>query len=359
VIDRDRTAPDPAIDVGATIRNLAPRLLGHGVDYSDYLRTTAAIETWAGWLAAWVSAAEFHATLADRSLAAGDRVTAGEACLRAALYLHFAKFLWVEEPARYWEVTHRSVATHRRGMELLDPTFEHLEIAFDRDRIVANVRRPRGVGRAPFVILVPGVDSTKEEFPAWEEAFLRRGLATVSIDGPGQGEAGSVNPIRADFEVPIAAVLDHLEGRPDLGLAADRAGITGIGMGGYYASRAGAFERRIGAVGVVGGPYRFERMPPLVRRKFIFSAKAAGDDEAAELAAKFSLEGVTEQLTQPYLVIHGAHDAVMSPAEAERAARSALRGEFLLYPEGNTACQSVSHLFRPRLADWFRHHLGS
>jgi hypothetical protein len=49
----------------------------------------------------------------------------------------------------------------------------------------------------------------------------------------------------------------------------------------------------------------------------------------------------------------------MSTAEAERAARSAIRGEFLLYPEGNTACQSVSHLFRPRLADWFRQHLGA
>ena len=343
----------------AMIRNLAPRLLGHGVDYSDYVRTTARIGTWLSWLPAWVAAAEEHGGVADRSLEAGDVESAGEAYLRTALYLHFAKFLWVEDPDRYWDVTRRAVATHRRGMELLDPTFRRLEIPFDGDRVVANVRRPPGGDRAPFVILVPGVDSTKEEFPAWEMAFLRRGLATVSIDGPGQGEAGVVNPIRADFEAPIAAVLDDLERRPDLRLAIDRAGITGIGMGGYYASRAGAFEPRLRAIGVVGGPYRFERMPPLVRQKFIFSAGAASDDEAAALAARFNLEGVTERLVQPYLVIHGAHDAVMPPAEAERAARAAPRGEFLLYADGNTACQSVGHLFRPRLADWFRRHLAS
>jgi 2,6-dihydroxypseudooxynicotine hydrolase len=237
-------------------------------------------------------------------------------------------------------------------MRYLDPTFERLEIPFDRDRIVANLRKPQTAEQPPFVILLPGMDSVKEEFTSWEDWFLDRGMATVSLDGPGQGEAGFVNPLRPDYEAPVGALLDVLARRPDLDVK--HIGISGLGMGGYYASRAAAFEPRITAVGVVGGPYAFRRMPRPVKEKFMYSAQISDENAAERFAARFTLDGVIPRIQQPYLVMHGQHDAGMAWQDAERRAGEAPHGEFRLYPDGNTACHSVSHKLRPFLADWFR-----
>ncbi len=338
-------------------RNWGPRLLAHGVDYNDLVRITGGIEDWCGWLEAWVKAGSEYAELAQAAERCGRQRTAGEAFVRAAVYFHFGKSLWLEDLQRYRETTERSVGMLQRGMRLLDPSFERLEIPFDDDKIVANLRKPAGVGRAPFVILVPGLDSVKEEFSNWENSFLSRGLATVSMDGPGQGEAGFVNRLRPDFEVPIAALLDALDQRSDLDT--NRIGLTGLGMGGYYASRTAAFEPRVKAVGVVGGPYQFARMPELVRAKFMHASQIVNEEGAREYAARFTLEGLMEKIEQPYLVMHGQHDAVMPWQEAAQRSKMAPRGEFLLFPEGNTACHSANHKLRPHLADWIKEKLGS
>ena len=328
----------------------APRLVGHGVDYNDFVRVTQSVESWSDWLDAWVEAGAEYERLAADAAARGHERTAGEFLVRAALYFHYGKAMWLEDPEKYRSTTVRSVEALRAGMPLLDPTFERIEVPFGRDKIVANLRRPSSVERPPLVILLPGMDSVKEEFPAWEDSFLDRGVATASLDGPGQGEAGFVNPLQPEFEAPVGALLDAIASRPDVDTR--RVGITGLGMGGYYASRTAAFEPRIAAAGVVGGPYQFARMPKLTKEKFMFSAHISDEREAERFASRFTLEGVVERVQQPYLIMHGRHDAVMAWQDAEERARLAPRGEFRLFDRGNTACHSVSHLLRPFLADW-------
>lgn len=333
-------------------KHWAPRFLAHGVDYNDFVRITARVEAWSDWLDAWVEAGDEHEGVARDAERGGNLRTAGESYVRAAAYYHFGKSLWLENPQTYRATTVRAVDALQKGMRYLDPTFERLEIPFGPDKLVANVRRPAGVERAPIVILLPGMDSVKEEFPIWEDSFLNRGLATASLDGPGQGEAGFVNPLQPDYEIPVGVLVDALAARSDIDPR--RIGITGLGMGGYYASRAAAFEPRIQAVGVVGGPYQFPRMPRLVKEKFMYSAQISDEHRAAEFAARFALDGVVQRIWQPYLVVHGAHDAVMSWEDAEQRAGLAPRGEFRLYPEGNTVCHSVNHRLRPFLADWLK-----
>src|SRR5204862_499117 len=71
-------------------------------------------------------------------------------------------------------------------------------------------------GSGPVVIMAPGLDSTKEELHAYEEPFLARGMATLAIDGPGQGEAEYEIPICGDYERAARAVCDWIEDRSDL-----------------------------------------------------------------------------------------------------------------------------------------------
>jgi 2,6-dihydroxypseudooxynicotine hydrolase len=63
-------------------------------------------------------------------------------------------------------------------------------------------------------------------------------MATLSLDGPGQGEAGYDLPLRPDYEVAAAAALDALAARDDLDL--ERVGAMGVSLGGYHAPRAAA-----------------------------------------------------------------------------------------------------------------------
>src|SRR5262249_37842463 len=140
-----------------------------------------------------------------------------------------------------------------------DPSAERIEAALTPGVLAGNLRRPAAAaGRAaapPLVVIISGLDSTKEEFFHLENVFLARGMATLSMDGPGQGQAGFALPIRPDYEVAVAAMLDAVGGRADVDLA--RVGAVGVSLGGYYAPRAAAFEPRIRAVAGVSGPYNF------------------------------------------------------------------------------------------------------
>ena len=79
---------------------------------------------------------------------------------------------------------------------------ERVEIPFDGATLAGILRLPAGSQPAPVVVLIPGLDSAKEEFRSTEQLFLDRGLATFSVDGPGQGEAEYDLAIRPDWEVP-------------------------------------------------------------------------------------------------------------------------------------------------------------
>src|SRR5207248_8766871 len=112
----------------------------------------------------------------------------------------------------------------------------------------------------PLAILLRGLDACKEELHAWSNAFVRRGMATLALDGPGQGEAAFTLPVRPDWETVIGAVLDALAGRPDVD--AGRVGVVGQSLGAYYAARAASGEPRLKACIANCGPFDFSLALP-------------------------------------------------------------------------------------------------
>ncbi len=104
--------------------------------------------------------------------------------------------MWVLDAAAHRAATERAIAAMAQAHAFLDPAAERIEAPLGDGKLAGNLRRPAGVELAPLVVLIPGLDSTKEEFFHWENAFLARGMATLSMDGPGQGETGFRLPIR-------------------------------------------------------------------------------------------------------------------------------------------------------------------
>ena len=144
--------------------------------------------------------------------------------------------------------------------------------------------------RPPLVLLIPGLDSTKEEFFHWEDVFLARGMATLSLDGPGQGETGSRSHIRPDYEAAVGAALDALGAARRRRPRPRRRGRR-QSLGGYYAPRAAAFEPRIQAVGRhqrrrTTSARCWDDLPRLTRETFQHHTGAASDGGGARERAR-------------------------------------------------------------------------
>lgn len=342
--------------VQAAIRHWAARFIANGVDYNDFVRTTAAVDRWEQWLDAWTATAEVHLELAERARGHGERRSAGEAYLRAAVSYHFSKFVWVVDPERNRRNTRAAVRALYAAHELLDPTARRIEAVADGDLVVANLRLAPGPAPAPLVVLIPGLDSTKEEFFHWESVFLDRGMATLSLDGPGQGETGLHTHIRPDYEVAVSAILDAVADRPELD--PERIGAVGVSLGGHYVVRAAAFEPRITALAGVSGPYDFaaewESMPELTRETIEHHTGADGEADARRRAHELNLDGVAERVRQPCLVVTGQLDRVIGWRQTKRIADAAPNSEWVLFRDGTHVCNNIPFKYRPLVADWIR-----
>jgi pimeloyl-ACP methyl ester carboxylesterase len=350
----------PDTRVQAAVENWGSRLIANGVDYNDFRRVTSSLERWEDWLDAWRETADGHREDAERAHAAGRDLTAGEAYVRAAVCYHFAKFVWVLDAERNRAATEQAIAALAAGHALLDPTAERIEAPFDGARIAANLRRPHGVERPPLILLIAGLDSTKEEFFHWEHVFLERGMATLSMDGPGQGESGFALQIRPDYEVAVAALLDALGDRADVDL--DRIGAAGVSMGGYYAPRAAAFEPRIRAVAGVSGPYdmsaNWDNLPGLTRATLQHHTGASSPEEARAKAAELNLSGVAERVTQPALIVTGKLDRLIPWQDTKRIADEIPNAEWVLYEHGTHVCNNLPFRYRPLVGDWMAEQLA-
>jgi pimeloyl-ACP methyl ester carboxylesterase len=355
--------PVPDARVQAAIDHWAPRFVQAGVDYNDFLATTARIDTWAQWLDRWVELGDEHAELARDAQQAGHERTAGEAWARAAVAYHFAKFVWVLDEGKARAASDKAIAALTKAHERLDPTAERIEIPFEGSKLVANLRRPvseNGAGRPPLVLLVAGLDSTKEEFFQVENVFLARGMATFSLDGPGQGEGGYELPLRHDAEVGVGAALDAIADRDDVDH--DRIGAFGVSLGGYHAPRAAAFEKRIKAVVGLSGPYNFaecwDNLPPLTRETFTRKSHSRDEEEARRKAAELDLTGVLEKLDQPSLFTTGSADRLIPWEQTERQARAAPNSTWVLFEGATHGNSNIPYKNRPLIADWLRDRLA-
>lgn len=350
---------DPLVE--AAIAHWAPRFVTSGVPLTDFEEVTGKLERWDDWCAAWSARGAIHEELGDAALAAGYRLTAGEHLTRAALCYHFGKFLFVNDLEQMKRAHQRAVACRNKALPLLDPPGERVMIPYEGKFLYGNLRRPKGAVRPPIVVMCMGLDSTKEEVDDYENRFLKRGLATLAFDGPGQGEAEYDFAICPEYEKPVKAVIDYLETRHDIDPA--RVGIWGISFGGYYAPRAACFEKRIKACIAVSGPYQrsasFEGRPKMNAEAFRVRSKSANLEEAGKVALRVSLQGIAKNITCPIYIVAGTKDR-LTPADEARKLAAEVSGPCVLsvIEEGSHVVHNFWYLYRQQTADWMAVQLG-
>jgi 2,6-dihydroxypseudooxynicotine hydrolase len=341
--------------VASAIANWAPRFTTNGVTVSDFERITRGLERWADWCGAWSAVGAEHRALAEEAVADGRLRSAGQHYAQAAVYFHFGKFMFVQDQDQLRAAHTEAVRCLDAALPHLDPPGRRVEIPFDGARLVGVLRLPAGRGPHPLVVMVPGLDSAKEEFRTTEALFLERGVGTFSVDGPGQGEAEYDLAIRADWEKPGAAVIDAVAQLD--GVDAERIAVWGVSLGGYYAPRIAAGDPRVRACVALAGPYNlgacWETLPALTRAAFRVRSHLVDSEQARQYALTLDLAGHAASIRAPLLVVAGKQDRLFPWQDAERlVAEAAGPATLLLLEHGNHGCMNVAAQHRYKTADW-------
>jgi dienelactone hydrolase len=200
---------------------------------------------------------------------------------------------------------------------------------------------------------------------------VQRGISVLMIDGPGQGGTLRRHKVttRPDYEVPVGRCIDYLLTRPDVD--ASRIAVCGSSLGGYYAARAGCYERRLAAAISHGAIWSIpdlwanatEEHGLAEHIKWVFGAKSM--KEALQKAEPFKLEGHLEHMRCPYLIVHGGHDVlgVASARKVHDYARSnGVDVTLRFVTEEETGAEHCQHdnatIGQELMADWLADRFG-
>ncbi|MFG2500876.1 alpha/beta hydrolase family protein [Streptomyces sp. NPDC048441] len=313
------------------------RATGAGLDPHEYRRVTDRLTSVADWGPAFLNTG--HAYL-QRAEKAASSVSAGEHLLMAARWFHVATL------APYAEAHRATVeADHAlsRALTALEPDARQVS----GEGFTGWLRGPADAPGT--VVVVPGLDSAKEEFLDLVSALLARGLAVFAMDGPGQGMLAATTAFRPDYEQVVGQVIDALD--------IARIGLVGLSLGGFFAARTAALEPRVAAVATVSGPFRldWEELPLPVRD--IMAQRAGGADAARDFVDHVDLAALAPRIAAPMLVVDGGQDVIPGVTNAEPLARLAPHGTYLSVPHGDHLLGNARPDWLPHLTDHITHTL--
>jgi 2,6-dihydroxypseudooxynicotine hydrolase len=347
------------------------RALPLGLDLAEIDRVIASVDSfyrggYRDWPTQWFKASDDYLERGRKALASGRKETAAQMLFSAAACCHLAGYMH-HDIGRLLPETQRSmlraVEIYWEAAPLFDPPAELAEVPFGDTTLRPFLRLPRGIARPPCVILIGGANSNMINMHVVADYYLARGMATVGLDGPGQGEfrarTGRALRVR-DFDRALGAVADWLqrEQRVD----GSRIGIYGRATGGLLAMHAAASDKRFKAV--VAHPAAFDFtsffdqafLPTLITHRLemcSFLGAQTLEEGSRLVREELTLARVADQVDFPILSVCSADDETMPTTESEQLRRR-VKGpvEVVIFPGKGHG--GPSRLSLPLEADWLR-----
>jgi dienelactone hydrolase len=326
-------------------------------------------------MASWQRVADQLEEQAAEAEKAGHLRTAGQKYFRAAAYLCQAERMQSASDPNRKAVYQHCLDLMQKSFDLVDPATSRVAVPFEGTTLPAYfTRAERTDGTpAPTMVMWNGLDSTKEHMytSEWPKEMAARGISTLMVDCPGSGEALRFGDLKARVTTEdwAKACVDYLETRDDVD--SDRIGLVGWSLGGYYAPRAAAYEKRIKLVVAWGANHNWgEVQKKRVEREGENPVPHywehvlwvwGGDDVETFIrdAEAVNLNGVVEEITCPFLITHGENDRQIDVKYAHQSYEQAVNSpkrELRVFTaeEGATEHVGLDHL--PHVgaftADW-------
>ncbi len=265
------------------------------------------------WFMAWSDLAADFAARGDAALAAGHADTARWALVAASQY--YGKAVVFIDGMADQSAFLPTFRTHRacwdRAVDASDGHHVRVSIPYEGRELPGYLLRPDASGAArPTLVVTNGSDGTLPSLLSYGAGeALARGYNAFLFDGPGQQSMLFEHQIRfrPDWEAVLTPVIDTLVGRADV----DGEALVGYGIsqGGYWLTRALAFEHRLRAAvadpGVVdvGASWTAALPAPLLklldagrREEFDAAVRAHADPARARTLAFRSKPYVSDNL---------------------------------------------------------------
>jgi pimeloyl-ACP methyl ester carboxylesterase len=199
----------------------------------------------------WKKTADWETSLAEQSLAAGHRISAGEEYLRAASYYLAGEIYLHTNPddPRILEIYKKAGDLFLKGLLLVGEPAELAAIPYEATTLRGYFfHTPLAKGRAPTMIVHEGFDAPVESVKFIADEAIKRGYNCLLFEGPGQGLTIREKklPFRPDWENVVTPVVNYAVSRSDVDPS--RLILMGISMGGGFAARAASYEHRFKVV---------------------------------------------------------------------------------------------------------------
>ncbi|MCU1479770.1 MAG: 2,6-dihydropseudooxynicotine hydrolase [Subtercola sp.] len=325
--------------------------------------------------AAWVAVADRLIASAQADEAGGRVIGAGDKFYRSSLYVSQSERLqspkWVGRNAAY----QKSNDLLLKHVELSGAPLTQVEIPYGESSLPGYfyAAEPIDGHPAPVIIQWNGLDSTKEMmyYSGFPRELAKRGISTLMVDTPGSGEALRLRGLTARFDTEVwaSACVDYLETRDDVD--AQQIGLVGWSLGGYYAPRAAAFEKRIKLVVAWGANHNWGEVQVGRRNRegenpvphywdhvqWVWGARDI--DDFMQIASHVNLNGVVENITVPFLITHGINDRQINVKYAQQSYEQAVNSpdvklRIFTEDEGGTEHISIDNMpvVGAYIADW-------
>ncbi len=244
-------------DLDYATRGVLGRAVHGASELGEVLSTIARIRDASDWAAQWQLTAEAAQRQAERAQAAGHRVSAGSAFLRAATYWSCVTDGLAGEADETALVAafHAGRAAWDGFIDCSAGAHVRLAIGYQGSTLPGYLLRPDATGAPrPTLVITNGSDaSISDVWSTIAAGALARGWNAFVYDGPGQQSMlfDHGTHFRPDWEAVLTPVLDGLLARPDV--RADQLAGYGLSQAGYWLPRALAFEHRLAAAVVDPG----------------------------------------------------------------------------------------------------------
>ena len=286
------------------------------------------------WFEAWREEGNVLRARAATAEARSHPLTAASNYLRACLHYQMSDHFRQPKDEPAMAVYRESIDCFKQFAALTDrPKTEVVELPSREGSFPAYFVHAENstAKRNPCVVRFGGFDTQKElQYLRGTPDLVRRGISCLLVDGPGQGESIRFRGmhLRHDFEIAGSAAIDYLATRSDVDL--DRVGIVAMSLGGYYAPRCAAMDKRYNACVAWGATWDFHAV--WVRRiealksaamavpaeHLLWVCGVSTYDEALKKLEPFRVDGIAQRVGCPFLLMHGFEDAQVSNEDARK-----------------------------------------
>jgi len=330
------------------------RMLDYGMTYHDAVTIHRETDRGIAWDIVATRLAEEHRARAVHAVENRQIETAVQEFRLAAVDFNFAQLAYNADIGRKRELYGKMTESFARAAELdVRLAVEHIRLPYAGALIAGWLVRPRSTDKPPTVMIVGGQSGWGPAYFSAAQALSDRGIATMLVEMPGQGETRLQHGLYLDSEVPeaLSAVISYLRTRDDLGHGV---GVWGNSFGGLPAALVAARDPRVGGCCINGAWAQPVISPFRTAAEQAFAMVGSLDPtQVIEVFQALAFKVGHDKISCPVLVLHGGNDSLITRDDQQPFLDGAENSSIKMWEDGEHTIYNHCLERNSLVADWF------